>query len=503
MTDQQPSDGASDTRSQIRSGVTWKAVSTISVQGTRAVVAVILARLLTPYEFGLASAVLIFSGLALVLTDLALGSALIQQRRINEADRSTVFWTSAAAGLLLTVVAAALSGVVASFYGAAEIAPLFAAFSVTFLLSGISTTQASLLQRELRFRSLETRMIIATLVGGVVGVSLAFLGFGAWAVVLQAITASIVSTVLLWLYSSWRPSLVFSIGSLRRLGGNAAKLFGAQFLYFVSRNTDALLIGRFLGPSALGIYSIAFNLMLFPVTRIAGPIRAVLFPAFSRVQDDAERMRTGWERGNQLVGAAAMPVMLGIVAVAPDFVPVVLGDQWGGAIRVVQILAIVGLVQSLQTVGTSTLTAAGHMGTLFAFTLASYAASVLAFFVGVSGGINGVAVAFAVASVALFPVFVFLSGRAVGGSLLDFVRSMAGITASAIAMLVAVVLLRVGLEELGVGQALRLALCIAAGALIYLPMLAVTAPAILGELRRFRRRRSGPGVSPPSTPGEA
>ena len=140
--------------------------------------------------------------------------------------------------------------------------------------------------------------------------------------------------------------------------------------------------------------------MLFPITRIAGPLRGVP-PAFSCIQDDRERMVAAGRRGSRTIAVVAMSAMFGMMAIAPDFVPVVLGERWREAIPVLQILAIVGLLQALQVVGGSTLNAVGLMGTMLAFTIASYAANVAAFVAGLQWGINGVAVAYAIAMAAL------------------------------------------------------------------------------------------------------
>ena len=275
---------------RIRSGLAWKVASQVFRQLSRVAVVVILARLLTPEEYGLAAMVLVFSALVLIFADLALGAALVQREELNEADRSTVFWTSAAMGTLFMLLGIAASWPIAAFYGEPEVQPLFALLSVSFLVTALGTTQSALLNREMQFRSLELRMMAGTLVGGTAGIVVAAAGGGAWAIIVQQLAIAVTSTLLLWAFSPWRPRFTYSLHSLRSLGGFSLNVFGTRVLFYANRNLDNMLIGRFLGASALGAYAIAYNVMLMPLARIAQPIVEVLFPAMSRIQDDRRRM---------------------------------------------------------------------------------------------------------------------------------------------------------------------------------------------------------------------
>ena len=180
-------------------GLGWKAASQLVFQASRIAVAVILARLLTPHDYGLAGMVMVVGLFALVFSDLALGAAIVQRAHLTDEDRSTVFWASIAAGVFFTVTGIALSGPLASFYGEPEVRPLFAALSVSFLVTSIGSIQTALLTREMEFRRLELRQITATLCGAIVGISLALGGAGAWAIIGQQLTAVGVSTILVWL----------------------------------------------------------------------------------------------------------------------------------------------------------------------------------------------------------------------------------------------------------------------------------------------------------------
>src|SRR5262249_47270729 len=159
-------------------------------------------------------------------------------------DRSTVFWTNVATGIVLTGICILLAPLLASFYHEPEIKPLFAAFSLVFLLGSLGATQLALLTKEMNFRGLESRVIAGTVVGAVVGLGLAAAGAGAWALIGQQLGVAISSTVLLWHYSTWRPRFIFSRASLRELGGYSGNVFGAHMLIQLGPNVNNLVIGR-------------------------------------------------------------------------------------------------------------------------------------------------------------------------------------------------------------------------------------------------------------------
>src|SRR4051812_26677465 len=414
-------------RAQVLSGVLWKIGSQGFRQGSRLIVALILARLLTPEQFGVAAEVLVISSLVTVFSDLAFGAALIQRDEITEDDRSTAFWCCVASGTAFTALGIALAGPVANFYREPEVKPLLTVLSFQFLATSLATVQESLLTRDLRFRLLETRMMIVTVGGAVVGITAAALGAGAWAIILQSLTLSVLSSAMLWLMSPWRPRLRFSRTSLRDAASFSGYIFGHRLLYYLHRNSDNLLIGRVVGAASLGAYAIAYNVILVPFSRIASPIQDVLFPAFSRIQGDRDRIAVGWLRVTRAVAAVTVPMLVGLAIVADDFVAVVLGPKWHAAALVIQVLAWVGILQSLQGLNTGILEALGRARTIFRYTVVFFVAHLIAFVVGVQWGIVGVAVGYTISTTIIEPAYLWLTARAVGISPWMFLQSVAGV----------------------------------------------------------------------------
>jgi O-antigen/teichoic acid export membrane protein len=480
---------------KIRSGVAWKAASQITLQVSRMVVALILARMLAPHDWGLAAEVLVFSGFVVVFTDNAFGTALIQRRVLKDGDRSTVFWLSAGIGLALALTGIGLSGLLADYYGQPRIGPLFAAVSVGFLVSALGTTQMALLVREMRFRRLELRQIAATLVGAATGITVALKGFGPWAIVGQQLAEATTSTVLLWCVTPWRPSLKFSGDSLRRLGGFAGYVFGENLLFQAGRNLGTLLIGRFVGAAAVGVFALATNVILVPFTRIAGPLQQVFFPAFSRMNKDRERIADVWIRATRLIAMVAMPALTGLVIVASQFVEVVLGPRWADAVPIIQILAFVGLIQALQTLNGEVLLALNRARTLFRFTAFWFVVTTSAFAIGVHWSAKGVAVCYAISTLVVEPVRTVITTRALGIPVMRFVGSLSGVAQATAIMAVVLLPTREALTAANIPSAAQLAILVALGTAAFAAGCLIRAPEVMRELRRVLRP-SAPAPAP-------
>jgi len=481
--------------SRILSGLAWKAGSQLTLQVVRMVVALVLARLLAPHEWGLAAMALVFSGFVIVFTDNALGTALIQRKELLKGDRSTVFWISVGIGLTLALAGVGLSGPLADFYGEPKVRPLFIALSIGFLVSSLGTTHAALFVRDMEFRLLELRQIIATVAGAVAAIVVAVRGLGAWAIVTQQLVEATVSTALLWILSSWRPSLSFSLESVRRLGGFAGNVFAENLLYQGGRNVGSLLVGKVLGAAALGTYALSTNVILTPFSRIGAPLQQIFLPAFSTMQDDPARMAAMWIRVTRLVAAVAAPALVGLVVVAPDFVDVVLGPRWAAATPVIQILAGAGLIQALQTLNGEILLAVNRSGTLLRFTIFWFVVTSAAIVLGLPWGLYGVAVAYALATVVVELVRARLAAQAVGITVWSFVRSLGGVAQAAASMGVLLFLLRQALVAQGTPPAARLAFLIVAGLVLYVLLCAWRAPEVGAEIRAvLATRRSARGL---------
>ena len=475
-------------RDRVMRGLGWAAASQLLMQLSRAGVAVLLARLLTPEQFGVAAIVLVFASLVLVFSDLALGAALVQAKTLTEADRSTAFWTTVAAGIVFCGVGIVLSGPIASLFGEPTVKPLCMALSASFLVTSVAVTHQSLLVREMEFRRLETLTMVSVLIGGVIGVAVAIAGKGSWAIIAQQLGTAGAASILLWALSPWRPKFTFSRSSLRHMGAFSLPLVGHRLLFYVHRNADNLLVARFVGPAALGSYQLAYNLMLVPMSRIGGPLQRVFAPAFARLQDEPERIAETWARLTRMVASIALPALMGLVVVAPDFVTVVLGDKWEKVAPIVQLLAWVGMIQALQAINIDILQARNRTSTILRYSIGFCVAHVIGFAIGVQWGVLGVAAAYAVTSLLVEPFLTVLTARALGVSPWVFVRSASGVFFSSLVMAAAVLAARLAMLENDLPALLRLVVCIVVGIVTFGVVCAWRVPEVRFEYEALVRR---------------
>ena len=481
-------------RRAVLRGLAWKSTSRVLFEVTKLTVAVVLARLLTPEQYGLAGMVLVLAAFEPVLSGVALASVLVQRREVSEDLRCTVFWATVATGACSTVVGVALSGLVADFYGDAEVQGLFAAMSCCFVISALGMAQSHLLVREMDFRALELRAMAGVVVGAVLGIGAAAMGYGPWALVIQQLATYTTSTVLLWRFSPWRPRLRFSRTALRDVRGFGGHVSGTLLLNQLTQNTDNVLIGRYLGASALGAYALAYNIILVPFSRLSAPLHEVLYPVFSRLQDDRARLAALWLRVVRMVATLAVPAMLALVILAADVIDTVFGARWQDAVPVVRILAFVGMLLVLQGLNAVVLQAVGETRRLLHYSMAAFVAGLGAFILGLQWGITGVAACFAVVSTVMQPLYMALTARSVGASARDCVRALSGVVQASALMAAAVLVVHQLLVAADVAPPLRLVVCVLVGGAVYVPASAWRSRAVIEELMRLLRGSAGPAV---------
>lgn len=388
------------------SGVKWSSVSRFSQIGMQFVTIAILARLLTPDDFGLVGMAVVVIGFVAIFKDLGTSAAIIQQKNLSEELLSSIFWVNVVFGVLAMAVLFVLSPLAAIFYNEQRVIPLLRVLSLTFFISGFSILQQAILERDLAFNKLAKLEIIATLLGSMVGIGLAILGYGVWSLVYQSLAIATMTTVLLWAYSAWRPRFIFHWIEVKSVSSYSLNLTGFNIFNYFARNADYLLIGRFLGAQNLGYYTLAYNLMLLPLQNISAIIGRVMFPAYSRIQDDNAIFRNVYLKVACTIALITFPMMIGLWALAEPFVLTIFGSRWSPVVLLLMILAPVGLLQSIGTTVGSIYQAKGRTDWMFRWGIFSGIIRIIGFVIGLHWGIVGVAAAYAISTLFLiYPGF--------------------------------------------------------------------------------------------------
>jgi len=450
---------------------------------------VVLAHLLSPNDFGLAGMVLLFTGVIQLLADVGFSASLVQLPSLSEEDLSTAFWAGLAIAVALFATAFAVAPYVAAFYHAPQLRWMFVAVAAGFLTTALSTTQASLLWRRMDFRALELRGIFATLVSAGVGIGAAAAGLGTWSLILQANALSVTSMLAIWFLSPWRPHLLFATRSLRRMAGFSGNVLFSRFLDYGDRNADNLLVGRFLGATALGIYSIGYSIILVPFGRLVDPIRNLIIPAMAALQADLTAMRVLWLRGVRSIASVLFPAMAGVIVVCPDFVRVILGDRWTPATRIIQILAWVALIQSVSFLSVAVYQSRDRSGVLLKLSALAFTLDICSFIIGLHWGVRGVASAYAITNTfVIVPTNVVMVARMLECKVTALIAEVRGVIEATLFMAAAIFALRRFLELEGLGPGSRLAIGVGAGLAVYALVSWWREPRIFSELRPFLPR---------------
>jgi O-antigen/teichoic acid export membrane protein len=468
----------------VATGLKWKLASTFVREGTRLGVAVVLARILTPAEWGLAAMALVLSAFLEMIPD-TMTVGLVQRARITELDRSTIFWTAMAIGACMSILGVAASGAVAAFYDEPDVQALFAAVSIGFAIAAAACVPEALLMRDLNYRAIELRHIAAVLVGGATALTLAFAGAGSWAIIGNSLAALSTSCALLWWFTRWRPSRVFSRASLTDLGADGVRVLGTRTLTYFQMNGDKLLIGRYLGAGALGNYQFAYQLMFTPVGNIAYPLQYVLFPVFATIQGDAARLDAAWLRAKRLSVAAMAPAFLTLLVVAPDLIQTIFGSKWEGSVSILQLLCVAGVAYSLSTQNWSLLVVRDRTRVLLRLTLLNTAVILSAVAIGIAlGEVDAVAAMLAVAYWTLVLPELWITAHWGSVDLRSALRATLSPLPFAVAAALVAFGVRILLVEVGVPSAVRLVLCAALLLALYAALAYVGSAALRGDMRK-------------------
>lgn len=392
-------------RSRILSALLWSVASTWTTKALDFGIILILARLLTPEDFGLISLVTIYIALANVFVEGGFAQAIIQREDIEELHYDTAFWTSLGVGSLLTVITY-LFGPSAFDYLFDEPAlrPIVQVTSILFTITALRSVQQSILTRRLQFKQLALRRAAGTLIGGVVAIFLAFADFGAWSLVALHLITAIVSVFVLWLASDWRPHLNFSLRCFHDLFSFGVHIAGRQLLAFFNRRGLNLLIGLFLGVSALGYYVLANRIVLAASDLITTSIQSVAFPAFSRLQKNPQKLASAFYQAVHFTGLVTFPMFLWLTSTAAVLIPVLLGAKWEPSVPVLQILCFVGILHSVARYSHSVMLACGKANWSLYIGALQTVGYIIGFFIAVEQGIAAVALVYVAVGYLMAPL---------------------------------------------------------------------------------------------------
>lgn len=329
---------AEDLRRKTTHGVIWSAVESYSVQGVQFILQLIIARLLTPHDYGLIGMLAIFMALSQVFIDGGFSKALIQKKDRNEEDFSTVFYINFSISLLIYIILFISAPYIADFYNQPLLSPITRIYSFNLIINSLAAVNKVKLVAAVDFKTQSKISLASAIISGIGGVICAYQGMGVWSLVVQMLFGSFLNVVLSFYYVRWIPKMIFSTKSFHRLFKFGGKLLIASIITSIYSNIYNLVIGKIFSSSELGLYSRGHQFAHFAGTNISGVLQRVAFPVLSDIQDDNARLLSAYKKYIQVATWGAFPVILGVCGVAKPMIEVLLTDKWLPCVPYLQIL---------------------------------------------------------------------------------------------------------------------------------------------------------------------
>lgn len=390
-------------------------VSTVSGQAANFVLNtasnVVLARLLLPQDYGLVAMVSVVTGFASIFKDFGLTAAIIQKEDINQRQVNAVFWINVLISLAIALLVAMSAPLLVRFYQEERLLLITLAFAFSIFISGLSLQHYALMRRQMLFKTVALFQTANTAASLLTGITLAWLGFGYWALVASSIQSSLFSTTAVWLACDWRPTLPIRTSNVKSFLTFGAGVTGFDLINYFSRNMDNVVIGRFIGTVALGLYTKAYQLMTLPLGQLMGPLGSVAVPALSALQNDREKYQSFFRKYLFILCFFYMPLVIYLAVFADELVFIVLGENWAEAGNIFKILAISAFIQPVASSQGIVLKTTGKIKRYFYVGLINAIFMVSGFFIGIRWGVAGVAMSQAVVVYSLFLPLLYFSFR--------------------------------------------------------------------------------------------
>jgi PST family polysaccharide transporter len=407
-------------------GLSWSAASQMVGQLWQIVITAILARLLSPTEYGLLGMVMVFTGFAAYFSDLSLGASIIQKRDVSKRHLDSVFWLNVVVGVVLTLLFGLAAPFVAKFYHEPSLRLLTSAVAVIFILKSLNVVQSALLDKSLDFRTRFWINMASFFISGALALTLAFKGAGVWSLVGQSLSAAAVQAAMMWRLSSWRPGLSFDLAAVKELMRFSNHLLGFNMVIYWSGNFDKLVIGRVLRSADLGLYSLASRLVLLPLASITGIAHKVMFPALLTMQDDRKAMKRVYLRANRMIALLTFPMMVGLSVLAEPAILTVYGNKWLGAVGIFQIMCFTGMLQSVYNTSAWIFLSLGKTQTLFRLGIYTTLVHVVGILIGIRWELEGAAWAYFFAGFLVgYPTW-FAAGRLIDLRMAEILKNLIG-----------------------------------------------------------------------------
>jgi len=425
--------------------VVWDFFGKMARHGTSLIVTIFLARLLEPSDFGLIAMIMVIVMVAMVFTDVGLGSALIQRRRVLPVHYASVFYFNVFIGGVLTLITFSSASWISDFYENEQLIPIIQVMAILFVINAFSSVQVNKLRKELNYAALAKADVHAAVLSGIISVTLAFYGAGVWSLVAQVLSGGIFKNIFLWKASKWVPSLLFSFKALRQLWGFGFRIFLSAFLEIVFSRLDILIVGKLFTPAILGFFDQAKRLKEMIIQYSSGSIMSVLFPVLSKVQNDLPRFQNIVIKTLGIISFIVFFLLGVMYLISEELIVLLFTEKWLPSVEYFKILVLSSFGYPVSALLVSTLSSRGNSKAFLRLDISKKILQSINLYVGFLWGIEGYLYGLVIVSVLGVSLNILFASREIKLPFLLFAKP---IITQMIITLIAVCVVTLSIEEI-------------------------------------------------------
>ncbi|WP_435254327.1 lipopolysaccharide biosynthesis protein [Tenacibaculum sp. A30] len=421
-------------------GVFWGAVEKFLGYGIQFFFNIILARLLTPEDFGVIGLLVVFTALSQVITDSGFSQALIRKEEVTQEEYSSIFFLNIFLGCLLYSLLFIGAPFIADFYNYPKLSNISRIVFLIIIVNSFGVVLNAIIVREINFKVLAKRTILSNLLSGIIGVFFAYKGFGVWSLVIQLVLSAFFKIILLWQFTNWRPSLYFKLSPIKEMFSFSFYIMLSKALDVLASNLQILLIGKFYSKKDLGYYTQAYTLESMPATTITTVVKNVTYPSISKIKDDINQVKNAYRKVITISCFVVFPLMAILMLTGDLIIPLLLSNKWEPSIQYFKPLCLIGAVFPLYSIGMNLFMVTGNTKKLFKVSMTKRVITILFIVISVSYGIYALVWGQIVAAIINSIITMYYSGKEINYTFKEQLKDISKIFLVSLTMFLSILL---------------------------------------------------------------
>jgi len=405
-------------------GLRWSTVNQLSSQGLTFIIAIVMARLLSPNEFGLIAMISVVIGYGKVLSDFGISSAVIQNNKASSSYINTAFVLNLILGWSVAFTILILAKPISLIYQIDILYDITLWLSLSYFISPLGTISSALLSKKLDFKLLFFASFFSALLSGILGIYAAYGGQGVWSLVIKSISNTSLSVLFYFIFAKWLPNFSIKRNHIRSIIDFSLPLLGSRTLFYITNNVDSFLIGKYLGQTSLGVYNRAYSLMNVPTNIVTKIVSSVLFPSLSLIQKDIQKVREVYLDAIKMIATITFPLATIGFILSEEIIMILIGSQWIDVIPLFQILIFLGAIRSISSLNGVIYTSQAKNKLQLNVNIVTRTLFILLLFVGVKYGLKGIALAYASGGITIAVINIFFMGTVIKLSMLKIIENL-------------------------------------------------------------------------------